>query len=224
MNQEPAILPPPPANDPVMAVATRFSVELRALAERFEGQPVRLELLLKETKGRGFQLLLLVIALPFVGPIPLPGFSIPFGLVVTILGMRMALSRPPWLPRALRAKEMPPRFFGPVMRGSIRLMEWLEIFLRPRFGFVVSHEIFSRMAGFLIGVSGLMLMLPFPLPFSNSLPAWTVIFLSAGALGEDGMFFVIGCGSFLLSLIFFTLVAVGGAAAMEQLSLLIYGE
>jgi len=223
MNQEPATLPPSSSSVPAVDAGLRFSSELRALSEQFAGRPVRLDTLLTETKGRGFHFLLLIVALPFVGPIPLPGFSIPFGMVVTILGMRLALGRPPWLPRMLRERELPPRFVDQVLRGAIRLMEWIEIFLRPRFGFVVSHEIFSRSAGFLIGISGLMLMLPFPLPFSNSLPAWTVIFLAAGALGHDGLFFVIGCGSFVLSLVFFTLVAVGGVEAMEQLSRLVHG-
>jgi hypothetical protein len=62
-----------------------------------------------------------------------------------------------------------------------------------------------------------MLMLPFPLPFSNSLPAWTVLLLSAGALGRDGLLFFGGCLMFLLSLAFFALVAFGGVEAFELL-------
>jgi hypothetical protein len=103
-------------------------------------------------------------------------------------------------------------------------METLEHLLRPRLGFVEGHAVFSRIAGFFITVSGLFMMLPFPLPFSNSLPAWTVIFLAAGALGHDGVFFVIGCGSFILSVVFFTFVAVGGAEAVEQGYRLIFGS
>lgn len=212
-----AALPPPVAG-------VRFSSELRAMIARFTVERVRLDRLLAETQGRGFHFLLLLIALPFVGPIPLPGFSIPFGLVVTILGMRLAVGKPPWLPRFLRERSFDPKLLTRVLRGTSRLMEWMEIFLRPRLGFVEAHAIFSRFAGFLIGVSGLMLMLPFPLPFSNSLPAWTVIFLAAGALGHDGLFFIFGCGSFVLSVAFFTLVAVGGTAAVEQLTHLLHAR
>ncbi len=222
----PAALPPPPpaGPEPVPPAGVRFSAELLHLVDHFQQQRVRLDDLLAATKGRGMHLLLLLIALPFVGPIPLPGFSIPFGLVVTILGMRLAVGKPPWLPRFLRERSFDPKFLAKVLRGTSRLMEWMEVFLRPRLGFVDAHAIFSRFAGFLIGVSGLMLMLPFPLPFSNSLPAWTVIFLAAGALGHDGLFFLIGCGSFVVSVAFFTFVAVGGASAVEQLTRLIHGR
>jgi hypothetical protein len=221
----PATLPPPPSPvpEPAGPAGVRFSAELLELVDRFQHQPVRLEELLGATKGRGMHLLLLLIALPFVGPIPLPGFSLPFGLVVTILGMRVAMGQPPWLPRFLRERAFDPYFLARLLRGTSRLMKWLEMFLRPRFGFVDAHVIFSRIAGFLIGVSGLMLMLPLPLPFSNSLPAWTVIFLAAGALGHDGLFFVLGCGSFVVSVTFFTLLAVGGSTAVDQLSRLIQG-
>ena len=87
-----------------------FSRELRELAGRFAERPVRLGELLEATQGRGFNLLLVFIALPFLTPIPLPGFSIPFGLVVAVIGARMALGQEPWLPQKLLAHELPPGF------------------------------------------------------------------------------------------------------------------
>ena len=64
---------------------------------------------------------------------------------------------------------------------------------------------------------------PLPLPFSNSLPAWTVLFLAAGALGRDGLFFFAGCASFALSVAFFAFVAFGGMAAFDNLWRLVVG-
>lgn len=198
-------------------VAPKFSSELRELIARFDDRPVSLAELLEATQGRGYHLLLLLIALPFVGPIPLPGFSIPFGLVVTLLGTRLALGRKPWLPKRLLQRELPAHSLAKWLGGVSRIMRGIELFLRPRWGFVPDHAVFSRIAGLLIAMSGLMLMLPFPLPFSNSLPAWTVILLSAGALGRDGLFFFGGCAAFALSVAFFTVVAVGGMEAIERL-------
>lgn len=75
----------------------------------------------------------------------------------------------------------------------------------------------------LIGVSGFLLTLPLPLPFSNSLPAWTVILLAAGSLGRDGLFFIAGCVSFAISLTYFSLVALGGGEAVSRLRQFIAG-
>src|SRR5258708_31025822 len=73
-----------------------FSEELGALATRFVSQRTRLGDILEATKGRGFDLLLVFITLPFLTPIPLPGFSVPFGLVIFLIGMRLAVGRKPW--------------------------------------------------------------------------------------------------------------------------------
>jgi hypothetical protein len=199
------------------SLRSSFSDELRQLLMRFDQRSVCLRDILEATQGRGYHLLLLLIALPFVGPIPLPGFSIPFGLVVSLLGLRLALDRGPWLPQCLLRREVSQPTMRRVVAATSRIVRAMEFLVRPRWGFVPRHIVFSRIAGVLIAGSGLMLMLPFPLPFSNSLPAWTVILLSAGALGSDGLFFFAGCAMFLLSLAFFTLVLFGGVEAFELL-------
>jgi hypothetical protein len=199
------------------ASAPRLSAELQTLIERFEDRPIRLRDILEATQGRGYHLVLLLVALPFVGPVPLPGFSIPFGFVVAVLGLRLAIDRGPWLPRQLLQREFSPRALQRFLLATSRVMHAVEFLVRPRLGFVPNHVVFSRIAGILITTSGLMLMLPFPLPFSNSLPAWTVILLAAGALGRDGLFFFAGCAMFLVSLGFFALVFCGGVEAFELL-------
>jgi hypothetical protein len=192
-----------------------FSEELRALIAQFEGRPVQLIDILEATRGRGYHLLLLLVALPFVGPIPLPGFSIPFGLLVMMLGARIALDRGPWLPRRLLERHFSTVRLRQFIEATGRIVRGIEFFVRPRLGFIEHHAVFSRAGGLMIALSGAMLMLPFPLPFSNSLPAWTVIFVSVGALGHDGWFFVAGGVMFLISVGFFALVFFGGVEALE---------
>lgn len=213
----------PRAGVPEKAVAASsprpvFSQDLRNLTHRFAGRPVSVGELLAATKGRGSSLLLLLIALPFVSPLPLPGFSIPFGAAVAVVGARLALNRRLWLPARLLHKELPPRFLERVLRTTSHIVRAVEFFLRSRLVFVNDSFVFQRMAGFLITVSGFYMALPFPLPFSNSLPAWTVLLLAAGSLGRDGLFFILGCVSFIVSTAFFVAVAFGGAEAWQWLN------
>jgi hypothetical protein len=213
-SSRPALLSPPS-----LITAKRppaFSAELHGLIVRFKDRPAHLGEVLVATEGRGYDLLLVLIALPFISPIPLPGLSIPFGLAVTLLGTQLALVRKPWLPQRLLQRELPAQTLAKWLGAASRITKWLEYFLRPRLGFVHSYVIFSQVTGCLIALSGLMLMLPLPLPFSNSLPAWTVLLLAAGALGRDGLFFFAGCASFALSVAYFTLVAFGGMEAVDK--------
>lgn len=208
-----------PANDSTAEPARppTFSQELRELAGRFAERPVRLGEILDATKGRGFNLLLVLIALPFLTPIPLPGFSVPFGLVVAVIGARMALGQKPWLPRKLLAWELPAGFLSKLLSVASRVLKFLEWFLRPRLAFLSELLVFRRLAGVLIALSGLFLLLPLPVPFSNGLPAWTVLLLSAAALERDGLCFIAGCAMFIVATTFFALLAFGGVEAVEQL-------
>lgn len=202
----------------------RFSQELRELADRFANQKVRLRELLDATKGRGFNLLLVLIALPFLTPIPLPGFSIPFGLVVAIIGARLALGQKPWLPQRLLDRELPPGFLNKLVNAAGRVLKFLEYFLRPRLLFLHNHIIYRHLAGALIMISGIYLVLPLPIPFSNGLPGWTVLLISAAALERDGLCFLAGCVMFLVSTAFFALLAFGGVEVLGQFRQWITGQ
>ena len=206
----------PPSPPPAPARAT-FSQELRELAERFAERPVCLGDILETSQGRGFNLLLVLIALPFLTPIPMPGFSIPFGLVVAVIGARLALGQKPWLPQKLLLHKLPPRLFAKLLKAASRVVKWLEFFLRPRLFLMNDHVVFRRVAGVLIALSGLFLLAPLPIPFTNSLPAATVLLLAAGALERDGLAFLAGCALFVVTAAYFLLLAFGGVQAFEHL-------
>jgi hypothetical protein len=201
-----------------------FSEELRALTVQFANRPVRVEEILAATQGRGFYLLLLLIGLPFLTPIPLPGFSTPFGFVVLIIGARLALGRRPWLPKKILQRELPARFITRLLGAASRIVRWLEVLLRPRLDFLHEQWIYRRISGTLIMLSGLLLLLPLPIPLSNSFPALTVVLLATGAMERDGLFFLAGCAMFGLTLAFFSLLAFGGAHLLDNLRHTVFGS
>lgn len=188
----------------------RFSDELYDLARNFSERPTCLRSIFEATQGRGYGLLLLLIALPFLSPIPFPGLSTPFGFVVLLIGSRLAVGRTPWLPRRLLDREIPPGFLPRLLRASGRVIRWLEFLSRPRLRFLQEHWFYQRIAGALIAVSGLLLLLPIPVPFTNTFPALPVVLLSAGAIERDGLFFIGGCIAFLVAVGYFVLLAMGG--------------
>lgn len=177
-----------------------------------------MEKISEATQGRGFDLLLLLISLPFITPIPLPGLSTPFGLVVAIIGGRLALGQRPWLPKRLLRQELPPRLIVRILGAAGWLLRWLEVLLRPRLHFLHEQLVFRRVAGVLIMLSGLLLLLPLPIPLTNSFPALTVVLLAAGALERDGLFFLAGCGMFAVALAYFSLLTFGGAHILDDVN------
>ena len=220
--------PTPPLSAALRCVATElagtnpaprptFSEELEQLAHQFIKQPATLWGILVATQGRGFDLLLVLICLPFLTPIPMIGLSTPFGLVVFLIGARLALGRQPWLPRRLLEQELPRGFITKLLSAATRVVRWLEVLLRPRLDFLHEQRVYRRVAGTLIMLSGLLLLLPLPIPLTNSFPALTVVLLAAGAMERDGLFFLAGCASFTVTLAYFGLLAFGGAHVFDNL-------
>jgi hypothetical protein len=190
---------------------------MRALADRFHDHPLHLSELIQVVHGRGYDLLLILLALPFLTPIPLPLLSVPFGVLILITGTRITLGKPPSWPRWLRDRPLPPKFFGGLLRATGRIVGFIEWLVRPRLQFLHSHPVFQRLGGVLIALSGLFLLLPLPVPMSNFFPALTVILLASGALESDGLFFLAGCGAFCASAAYLALIAFGGTQILSRL-------
>lgn len=180
-------------------------------------QPSSLADLLAATQGRGYDLVLVFLSLPFLTPMPMLGLSTVFGLAVMLIGARLALGRKPWLPQRLLHRPIPARFFGRLLRAARAVVRVLEWFLRPRLAFLHEQFVYRRLAGAMITLAGLLLLLPLPIPFSNTLPAWTILLIAAASVARDGLCFITGAGALLVTIAFFALLALGGATALESL-------
>lgn len=193
-----------------------LSGQLSRLASEFADRPVLLGELTDVLQLRGYSALLIVLAFPFVTPIPLPGFSTPFGLVIGLLGLRMALGQSPWLPERIRARELPARVLPQLLGAASRVFGRLERWLKPRLLYPEYPVVFQRATGMIIGLCGLLLLLPLPVPFSNAFPAFTILLLAASGLERDGAVFLAGCAQFLICLGFFVTLWLGGSAVWHR--------
>lgn len=196
----------------------KLSEELAELLVRLGTRPVTLREVIYVLRGRAYTLLLILLCLPFLTPLPLPGLSTPFGLAIAFIALRLALGQRPWLPKKLQRKELPADFFAKVFRFSARVIRVIETFLRPRMAMISTPGTLLRVHALVMLAAALALMLPLPIPFSNSLPAWTVLLLAAGMLERDGLFILLGYGMFVLTTLYFVLL---GEAAEHLAALLL---
>jgi hypothetical protein len=193
-----------------------FSTELRDLSGRFAERSATLAEVLAATQGRGFDLLLIILMLPFVTLLALPGMSTPFGTVALIIGARMALGQKPWLPQRVLAHQLPAKFLSRLLRGAEKVVRILEHLVKPRLS-LFQNPLFARLSGFMIVIAGFLLALPLPIPFTNTFPALAILLLAAATMERDGLFFLAGGAAFILTLAYFALLVLGGAEATEHL-------
>lgn len=197
--------------------ASKLSEDLSLILREFEVETVTLREVMAVLHGRGYVLLVMLLALPFSTPIPLPGLSTPFGLVIALIGVRLALGQKPWLPARLLDTRLSPKFFVKVFAAARKILRAFEYFLRPRLLWLTGSPRLLQLHAVPILLCAVMLLLPLPIPFSNILPAFSILLLAAGLLERDGMFIVAGYFVFLLSIAFFVFVGIAGREGLQAL-------
>jgi hypothetical protein len=167
--------------------------------------------------GRGYVLLVMLLALPFSTPIPLPGLSTPFGLVIALIGARLALGQKPWLPARLLDTRLSPKLFVKVFAAARKILRAFEYFLRPRLLWITGSPKLLQLHAVPILLCAVLLLLPLPIPFSNLIPAFSILLLSAGLLERDGLFILSGYLGFVFAAAFFVVVGFAGKEGLEAL-------
>jgi len=200
-----------PASSPI-PVTGKLSADIARVLAAFAEREVTLGEIVALMHQRAYSFVLLLAALPFCTPIPLPGLSTPFGLVIAFIGLRIACGMRPWLPKRMLALRLPPKWLPKMFRAAEKFVHWLERVLRPCLPAFVRNGVARQLHGGMILICGLLLLLPLPVPFTNFFPAVAVVLLACAMMEGDGRFSIAGAAFFLAALAYFGLLAFGGAA------------
>ena len=175
-------------------VPPRLSADLRELLRESAGRSMTLGELEEILQGRGFGMFLLLLALPFTFPIAIPGLSVPFGIVIMFIGLRIALGRKPSLPGFILRRPIKYAILEKIILLGLKLSTKLEKIVKPRMHFLQRWPGMINLIGIGIVSGGLLLSLPLPplIPFSNTIPALAVLLLTAGMIERDGLLVLIG--------------------------------
>lgn len=194
----------------------KLSEEFALILKEFEVETVTLREVLALLHGRGYVLLVMLLALPFCTPIPLPGLSTPLGLIITIIGGRLAFGAKPWLPAKLLDTRLPPEVFAKVFALTRKIVLWFERLLRPRLLWVTGSAGREQLHAVPIVICALMLLLPLPIPFSNVVPAWGIMLIAGGLLERDGAFILAGYVAALFTIAFFAAIGIFGVEGVQM--------
>jgi len=183
-------------------------------------QQVTLADILQLAGERTFGFLLVVLSLPSALPIPAPGYSTPFGIVLLILGVQLMLgATAPWLPPTLLARAMPRTHVQNILRRALPWLRRIELISRPRLRLICT----SRGGRLLLGaaVSLMAISMILPIPGTNTLPAMGIFITGFGLLDDDGLISLAGLVVCLMGLAVTTSILValmwGGSSLLDLL-------
>ena len=200
-----------------MKIPRKLSEELAELRVRAGERAITLREVIYLLGGRAYMLLVLLLALPFITPIPIPGLSTPFGLAIALIALRLSLGQRPLLSKKLQRKTLPAGFVGKVFGTAEKVLRFLEKFLRPRFTVLTDTRLLQQLHAVLMLLAALALLLPLPIPFTNSFPAWTILLLAAGLLERDGVFILAGYVVFVAGVLYFMFLGEATAHLLHEI-------
>ncbi|MGC1309306.1 MAG: exopolysaccharide biosynthesis protein [Phormidesmis sp.] len=146
---------------------------------------VTLNEILEIAGERTFGFLFVLLALPSALPIPAPGYSTPFGIVMFLLAVQLIVGREqPWLPEGFRKRGFERKAVQGVIQKGMPWLQKIELVSRPRLTSVCTSRGGRMVIGSAIALMSLSMMIPIPL--TNTLPAIGIFVTGFGLLDDDG--------------------------------------
>lgn len=186
-----------------------LSVALKRTIAAIQSDSITLQQLLGLIGEQGLLVFCTILTIPFLFPVSIPGVSTVFGLVIIFIGISVTLNRTLWLPERLLQHELSSEHLVPVLEKGIHVFGRLEQWMRVRLRHLTEGELVNRLNGLALTAGGVLLLFPLSfIPFSNTLPALSILLLALGMLQRDGIFIVLGYGALALTTLYFCGLAV----------------
>jgi len=188
----------------------KLSEIIQSLLADYPEQPLAIGTIVQRTEEHGFGLICGLLTLPLILPIPIPlvGFSTLLGAGIILAGLQLALGyHQPLLPRFIARIELSPAISRTVLGNLNRLLHPVERLAQTRLQKVSFNWMLRRLVGLCLAWNALLMALPLPIPFTNMLPAYTILFLSIGILESDGLLLLLGYGLTGATTAFFASIA-----------------
>jgi hypothetical protein len=181
-----------------------LSETLNETARSLKGDKISVRQLMEAVGEKGLLFFCMVLTIPFLVPVSIPGVSTVFGLVIILISIGIILNRLPWLPNRIMQREFETASLTPTLEKGAELFKRMDRWVRPRLNFLTDGAAINRINGLALLFGGLLLIFPFGfIPFSNTFPGWAILFLAVGMLQHDGAFILIGYILLVVTVIYF---------------------
>jgi hypothetical protein len=150
---------------------------------------------------------LLVLALPMVLPVQLPGISSLFGVPLMILSAQLMLgSRRAWTPGPLARRSIARADYAAMVGRMLPTLRRCERIVRPRAAWLANDWV-KRPIGLICFV--LATIIVFPIPLGHVLPGMAICLLALGLTEHDGVVIGLGFAATALALVIVAAASAG---------------
>ncbi len=173
-------------------MSKKLSVELnRYFFQEERNASITLKDILTLAGERIFGFLLLILALPSALPIPAPGYSVPFGILIFLLAVQLLFGATiPWLPDKMMNGSMNTNTARKFVKMGLPWLQKIEAITKPRLTYVCTSFMGKLVIGLMVALMGISMMII--IPGTNTLPALSVFIIAFGLQEDDGLIVLVG--------------------------------
>lgn len=197
----------------------RLSTELqRYFFEEDRPPQVTFADILQLAGERTFGFLFVLLSLPSALPVPAPGYSVPFGIVMFLLAGQLIIGKKsPLLPEKMMYRPLDLKKVQGFLKAGMPWLQRVEVICRPRLTFICRGLTGRIIIGVAIALMSVSMMIP--IPGTNTLPAMGIFLTGFGLLDDDGAITLAGLVvclmGFTLSASILFAVWFGGSSLLE---------
>ena len=157
----------------------------------------------------------LVLVAPFLFPVSIPGSSTPFGLAILLINVGIILKRHPLIPRFIMEYKISQNNMLKILNGMGTVLAKFERVTKPRLTALTGKDSMVYMNSSVMIFCSFLLMLPLPVPLTDFLPAYSMLFLALGEIERDGYLIIAGYVLTIVTTVYFLLIALLGLTGIK---------
>ncbi|XTZ11501.1 MAG: exopolysaccharide biosynthesis protein [cyanobacterium endosymbiont of Rhopalodia inflata] len=193
----------------------KLSVELeRYFFEEERASNVKLTDILSLAGERIFGFLFVTLALPSALPVPAPGYSIPFGILMFLLAIQLIAGYEVlWFPEKIMKGSIKLETVQKFLEKGLRWLKKIEALTHPRMTYICTSSPGRVVIGVAIALMSIFMMIP--IPGTNTLPAIGIFVTAFGLQENDGFISLVGLVICLIAGTMSTLIIFLGKEVIE---------
>ena len=176
---------------------------------------VSVEQLLDMLLADGIHIMVIILIAPFLIPVSIPGSSTPFGILIILLELSVLFNKKLVLPKMVSEYTLSEESMNKLFEVLYQAMSYIEKISKPR-GNLTKNKVLNKLNSVIIIVLAVLLFLPLPIPFTDFIPAVSILLLSVSCLEDDSYLLILGYIASIFTMGYFASVGYIGVEIIKN--------
>lgn len=185
------------------------SKKLDEIQEELPDENISLKELINVMSGEGLQFMIIILIAPFLIPASIPGSSTPFGILIILLEIAYLNNKSLYIPDFIGKYEISKENVLKLFDIIKKALGYVEKISNPR-GKLSSKKYVLKINAVVNILLAFLLFLPLPIPFTDFIPATSMLLLAVSTLEHDSYLMILGYVAAILTVIYFSSVGFVG--------------